>query len=204
MKLIIASNNAHKVAEIKQILSDYFSELCTLKEAGLNIDVVEDGLTFEANALKKATEVLKAAPQFDAALADDSGLMVDALGGAPGVYSARYSGEEHDEQKNNRKLMQELSDVAKEDRTAQFACSIALVRHHKEPVVVTGFANGEILFAPRGDNGFGYDPYFYYPPLQKTFAELPSEQKNLVSHRHNALQLLKEQLNNECENWSLF
>lgn len=204
MKLIIASNNEHKVLEIKQILGSYFTQMLTLKQAGVSIDVVEDGLTFEDNAIKKAVEVLNACPEFDAALADDSGLIVDALDGAPGVYSARYAGLEHDTQKNNAKLMEEMKNVPKELRTARFASAVALARHGKETICVTGYCQGEILFAPEGKNGFGYDPYFFYPPLNKSFAQLTAEEKNSVSHRHQSLKMLQEILNNECENWSLF
>ncbi|MDD3401072.1 MAG: RdgB/HAM1 family non-canonical purine NTP pyrophosphatase [Eubacteriales bacterium] len=204
MKLIIASNNEHKVKEIREILGSYFSDMVTLKEAGVDIDVIEDGTTFEQNAIKKAVEVLALCSNYDAALADDSGLMVDALDGAPGVYSARFAGEGHDTLANNAKLMEMMVSVPKEKRTARFASSVALARRNKEIVCVTGYCQGEILFEARGQNGFGYDPYFFYPPLNKSFAELTSEQKNSVSHRHQSLLMLKEHLDNECENWSLF
>ncbi|MDO4565516.1 MAG: RdgB/HAM1 family non-canonical purine NTP pyrophosphatase [Clostridia bacterium] len=204
MRLIIASNNEHKVREIRQILGSFFTDMATLKEAGLNIEVVEDGATFEENALKKAAEILAACPAFDAALADDSGLIVDALGGAPGVYSARYAGEGHDDGANNEKLLYELRSTPKAQRGARFASSVALLRRYREPLCFTGFCEGEILFEPRGENGFGYDPLFYYPPLQKSFAELNATEKNAVSHRHASLMMLKDALENECENWSLF
>ena len=197
MRLIIASNNSHKVREIKQILGKYFSEMSTLREAGINIDVVEDGTTFQENALKKATEVLAAADGFDAALADDSGLMVDALDGAPGIYSARYAGEGHNDQENNAKLLKDMEAVQDEKRTCRFASSIALARRGKDPIIVIGYAEGVLLREKHGENGFGYDPLFYYPPLQKTFAELSAEEKNAVSHRSRSLALLREELERE-------
>lgn len=197
MKLIIASNNAHKVREIKEIIGDFFTSMDTLKEAGLNIDVVEDGTTFQENALKKATEVLANAPGYDAALADDSGLIVDALGGAPGVYSARYAGEGHNDVENNAKLLENMADVPDSERTCRFASSIALVRRSAPTITVIGYAEGILLRERRGENGFGYDPLFYYPPLDKSFAELTAEEKNKVSHRSASLALLKEALEKE-------
>ncbi|MBQ1771322.1 MAG: XTP/dITP diphosphatase [Clostridia bacterium] len=197
MRLIIASNNSHKVREIRQILGQYFSEMSTLKEAGIDIDVVEDGTTFQENALKKAKEVLSAADGFDAALADDSGLMVDALNGAPGIYSARYAGEGHNDQENNAKLLKDMENVPDVKRTCRFASSIALVRRGKEPIIVIGYAEGVLLREKHGENGFGYDPLFFYPPLQKTFAELSADEKNAVSHRSRSLALLREALERE-------
>ena len=198
MNLILATNNAHKVAEIRAILGDYFPEIHTLREAGVAFEAVEDGTTFEENAYKKAQQTLEfVGDRFDAALADDSGLCVDALNGAPGVYSARFAGEGHDDDANNAYLMEKLKDVPFEERTAQFVSCIALVRRGKPPICVTGTAEGIILREAHGQNGFGYDPYFWYEPLQKSFAELSPEEKNAVSHRHNALVLLKEALDGE-------
>lgn len=191
MKLIIASNNAHKVQEIRQILADRFSDIHTLREAGLDIDVVEDGATFTANAIKKAEEVLAAAVDYDAALADDSGLIVDALGGAPGVYSARYAGDGHDDSANNSKLMQDMADVPDAMRTCRFASAVALARREQETLTAEGYCEGMLLRAPRGQNGFGYDPYFFYAPAGCSFAELSAEEKNAVSHRKRALEALK-------------
>lgn len=198
MKLLLATNNAHKVSELKAILGDYFSTMSTLREAGIDFEAVEDGTTFEENALKKAQQTLDfAGDRFDAALADDSGLCVDALGGAPGVYSARFAGEQHDDTANNSLLVRKLEDVPFARRTAQFVCCIALVRRDRPPICVRGTVDGRILSAPRGENGFGYDPYFWYEPLRKSFAELSAAEKNTVSHRHNALMLLKEALDGE-------
>ena len=199
MRLVIASNNQHKVQEIKAIVGDYFDDMCTLKEAGIDIDVEEDGTTFQENAQKKAEEVLKVATGFDASLADDSGLMVDALNGAPGVYSARYAGEGHNDEQNNDKLLFELKDVPDDKRTARFVSCIALARRDRKTVIVTGYAEGTILHERHGQNGFGYDPLFFYTPLNKTFAELSEAEKNSVSHRSRSLALLEKELEKETK-----
>ena len=197
MKLMIASNNSHKVKEIREILAQDFMRMDTLKEAGLSIDVAEDGETFVQNAVKKAEEVL-AASGYPAALADDSGLMVDALGGAPGVYSARYAGPAHDDAANNRKLMQDMERVADEERGCRFVCAVALARAGRPTLAVQGFCEGRLLRQARGQSGFGYDPYFFYEPLGKSFAELTAEQKNAVSHRRRALEALRIALREEA------
>lgn len=198
MKLLLATNNAHKAREIREILSDSFTEILTMRDAGIVFEVEEDGSTFRENALKKAVETLAfAGDRFDAVLADDSGLCVDALGGAPGVYSARFSGDAHNDAANNAKLLALLSDVPDEDRTARFCCCIALARRDLEPIVVQGEVEGTILHESRGCNGFGYDPFFFYAPFQKSFAELSAEEKNAVSHRRRALNLLREALDVE-------
>ena len=195
MKLLLATNNAHKAQEIRAILKDSFSEIVTMREAGIELEVEENGATFRENALKKAVETLAfAGDRFDAVLADDSGLCVDALDGAPGVYSARFSGEAHDDAANNAKLIRLLENVPDEQRTARFCCCIALARRGLDPIVVQGEVEGTILHEARGENGFGYDPYFFYAPFQKSFAELSSEEKNAVSHRKRALMLLREAL----------
>ena len=196
MKLIIASNNAHKVSEIKAILGCFYDEILSLREAGIDMDVVEDANTFEGNALKKAREVFAVADA-DAVLSDDSGLMVDALGGAPGVYSARYAGEGHDDAANNAKLLDALRDVPDEKRTARFCTSVALIRRGMPAVTANGSVEGVILHFPQGENGFGYDPLFYYEPLKKSFAQLTPEEKNSVSHRRRALESLCDKLRAE-------
>lgn len=196
MKLILATNNAHKMREIFEILGAEFPDMLTLKQAGLEIDVVEDGDTFLANAIKKAEEVLKFSG-YPAALADDSGLIVDALEGAPGVYSARYAGEGHNDADNNAKLMRDMEGVPNEQRTCRFASAVALAREGKETICVMGYAEGILLTEARGSNGFGYDPYFFYPQFGKSFAELSAEEKNSVSHRKHALEALLEILRQE-------
>ncbi len=199
MKLIIASNNAHKVSEIKAILSPFFSEILSLREASINIDVVEDGKTFVENAVKKATEVLACSQAIgaDAALSDDSGLMVDALDGAPGVYSARFAGEGHDDAANNKKLVEVMKDVPVAERTCRFVSAVALARRNMPTLTAEGYVEGELLFEGRGDNGFGYDPLFFYAPLKKTFAELSADEKNTLSHRKRALTALYNKLSME-------
>ena len=196
MKLILATNNAHKMREIFEILGAEFPDMVTLKQAGLEIDVEEDGCTFAENAIKKAEEVRKTSG-YSAALADDSGLIVDALNGAPGVYSARYAGEGHNDADNNAKLMRDMEGVATERRTCRFASAVALAREGKETICVMGYAEGILLTEARGSNGFGYDPYFFYPPFGKSFAELSAEEKNAVSHRKHALEALLEVLRQE-------
>ncbi len=196
MKLILATNNAHKMREIFEILGAEYPDMTTLKQAGLEIDVVEDGDTFQANAIKKAEEVLKASG-YAAALADDSGLIVDALDGAPGVFSARYAGEGHNDADNNEKLMRDMEGVPREQRTCRFASAVALAREGRETICTLGTVEGILLTEPRGSNGFGYDPYFFYPPFGKSFAELSAEEKNSVSHRKRALEALQELLRRE-------
>lgn len=196
MKLIIASNNAHKIAEIKAILGSHYEEILSLREAGIEADVVEDADTFEGNALKKASEIFDMV-QADAVLSDDSGLEVDALNGAPGVYSARYAGAGHDDRANNEKILANMKDVPEDKRTCRFVSAVALVREGKKPIVVRGTVEGRLLHAPQGDNGFGYDPLFFYEPLNKSFAELTSEEKNSVSHRKRAIEALGAELERE-------
>ena len=196
MKLIIASNNAHKVSEIKAILGCFYDEILSLREAGIDIDVVEDADTFEGNALKKAREVFAVADA-DAVLSDDSGLMVDARGGAPGYYIARDAGEGHDDAANTAKLLDALKDVPGEKRTARFRTSVALIRRGMPAVTADGSVEGVILRSPQGENGFGYDPLFYYEPLKKSFAQLTPEEKNSVSHRRRALESLCDKLRAE-------
>ena len=190
MKLIIASNNAHKLVEIKAILGDYFGEILSLREAGIEHETVEDGETFLANAEKKAREIAELSGC--CALADDSGLCVDALGGAPGIYSARFAGEHGNDAANRRLLLERLQGVT--DRGAHFTCAIALVRPNGSEVTAEGKFYGEIGTEERGSNGFGYDSLFYVPELGMTNAEMTSEQKNAVSHRALALKELVEKL----------
>ncbi len=202
MKVLLATNNAHKAQEIREILDDSVTDIMTMREAGIELDVVEDGESFRENALKKAIETLEiAGDRFDAVLADDSGLCVDALNGAPGVYSARFSGEAHNDAANNAKLINLLKDVPDEQRTARFCCCVALARKDLSPIVVQGEVEGTILHEAHGSNGFGYDPYFFYAPYGKSFAELSEEEKNAVSHRKRALMLLREALDAENRNY---
>ena len=193
MKLIIASNNAHKVSEIKAILGCFYDEILSLREAGIDMDVVEDANTFEGNALKKAREVFAVADA-DAVLSDDSGLMVDALGGAPGVYSARFGGEGLDDTGRYRLLLQMLHGQA--DRRAHFHTTITCAFPNGDVLQDDGEVEGTIAFAPMGENGFGYDPVFFVPDKRKTFAQLSAEEKAEISHRGKALRAFKETLKN--------
>lgn len=194
-KAILASNNKHKLEEIYDILKDFEYELISMNDAGLvDFEIVEDGDTFEENSLIKAKAV------FDklgiVAIADDSGLMVDYLNGAPGVYSARYAGEPSDYNKNNEKLLQELEGVPLKERTARFVSVITMLFSDGKAITVRGEAEGYIGFEYKGDNGFGYDPLFIDMISGKTFAELSSKEKNTISHRAKALELLKKELSN--------
>lgn len=184
MELVIASRNQKKIRELEALLSRYVSgvKLLSLDDVGIEGDIEEDGTTFSENALIKARA---AATSGKIGVGDDSGLCVNALGGAPGIFSARYAGEHGDDEANNRKLLRELSD--KEDRSAAFVCTIACVTPDGREFFVEGRAEGMILREASGKNGFGYDPLFYVPPLNKTFAELTPEEKNNVSHRANAV-----------------
>ena len=191
MKLILASNNAHKLREIKEILGGCFDEIVTLREAGIDHETVEDGETFLENAAKKAREI--AAISGCCALADDSGLCVDALGGAPGVYSARFAGLHGDDEANNALLLEKLQNVT--DRAAHFTCAVVLAYPDGRELSAEGYFYGEIAHAPAGENGFGYDPLFYLPEYGCTSAQLSPEEKNRISHRGNALRALLEKLN---------
>ena len=189
MKLIIASNNAHKIHEIKNILSGKFEEILSLCEAGVSHETVEDGETFMENSLKKAREIAEITGC--AALADDSGLCVKALDGAPGVYSARFAGESDPavrDSANNVLLLEKLEGVA--DRSAYFICAIALIYPDGGEVTAEGYMHGNIIDAPRGSCGFGYDPLFLPDGESRTVAEMSDEEKNLISHRANALKNL--------------
>lgn len=193
MKLIIASNNAHKVQEIKQILDGKFEEILSLREAGIDHETVEDGSTFAENALKKAREI--AAITGYVAMADDSGLCVNALNGAPGIYSARYSGCEDKsliDKANNDLLLKNLE--GKSDRSAYFICSVALVYPDGREVVAEGRMPGRIIDDPRGAKGFGYDPIFLPDGESRTAAELSDEEKNAISHRGRALKNLLDKI----------
>ena len=192
MKLIIASNNAHKLIEIKAILGDQFDEIVSLREAGIDHETVEDSDTFLGNARKKAREIAELSGC--CALADDSGLCVDALNGAPGVYSARYSGVHGDDKANNRKLLEELKAVPDAQRGAHFTCAMVLARPDGSEISAEGYFYGVIAHEEAGSNGFGYDPLFYLPDYGCTSAELAPEEKNRISHRANALRKLLEKL----------
>lgn len=184
MKLVLASKNVHKLAEMQAILGQLGLEVVLESDVGVDVDVEETGTTFEENALLKARAVMEASHM--AAIADDSGLMVDALDGAPGVYSARYGGLNSDEARTAL-LLENLKDVPQEQRTARFVSAIACVLPDGRVVTASGTCEGLTLFEPRGSSGFGYDPVFYVPQLGMTFAQADGDAKNAVSHRGNAL-----------------
>ncbi len=194
--ILIATNNPGKAREYKELFGAYGLEVKTLKDFTEIPAIVEDGKTFTENARKKAQTLSDALGV--AALADDSGLVVDALNGEPGIYSARYAGD-HDDAANNRKLLANLKGLPTEKRTAHFHCSIVVTRPGKEELVASGDANGLILEEAKGAGGFGYDPLFYYPPLKKTFAELSQSEKNEVSHRGIATRTLMKKFANWWE-----
>lgn len=194
-RLIIASNNAHKVKEIKAILAEFSFDVVSLKEAGIDIDVEEDGSTFMENAYKKSYEIFKIAKR-SMVLSDDSGLMVDALDGAPGVYSARFAGEHGNDNKNNEKLLELMKGKSFEERAAKFVSAIVLIIDEDRVIKVQGEIKGYVKESLAGNGGFGYDPLFFVPECNKTFGELNEEEKNEISHRARALQKLKEELKN--------
>ncbi len=193
MDIVLATKNRKKIEEIRKICDvlGTANRIYTLDDFPAMEDVVEDGDTFEANAVKKAKQIAGATGM--TALADDSGLEVDALDRAPGVYSARYAGEDADDRANNDKLLKALKDIPGEKRGAQFVCCIALASD-KEIKTFTGYVNGRISTEPKGASGFGYDPLFYPEGSNRTFAEMSDTEKNAISHRANALRELQQYL----------
>ncbi len=186
--LLIATRNFGKATEFKAMFEPRGYMIETLHDYPDLAEVEETGKTFAENALLKAETIAKLTNQM--VIGDDSGLLVDALDGAPGIYSARYAGKDHDDQANNAKLLAELEGVEWEKRTAHFQTTLAVAHPQKDSLVVEGKVYGYILEEPRGHFGFGYDPLFYYPELNKSFGELEEEEKNQVSHRSRALKAL--------------
>lgn len=194
-RMIFATGNENKMKEIREILGALPLEILSMKEAGVPADIVEDGKTFEENALIKARAICKLAGEM--VLADDSGLEIDYLNKEPGIYSARYMGEDTSYHIKNKSLIDRLEGVPDEKRTARFVCAIAAVFPDGKELVVRGTVEGIIGYEEKGENGFGYDPIFYLPERGCTTAELPPEEKNSISHRGNALRLMKELLERE-------
>lgn len=190
MNILMATNNKGKVKELSALLDEPGLYFMTLEEAGYKVEVIEDGKTFEENALKKAIETYRITGM--PSIADDSGLCVDALDGAPGIYSARWAGEKAPGEALIKKLLSELKD--NENRGAEFVCSIALVFSETDIITASGKCRGQIAKEPHGNGGFGYDPVFYVPKTGKTFAEMTKEEKNLISHRAMAVAELKKKL----------
>ena len=189
MRIIFATGNAGKMREIREIMADMDMEICSMKEAGISLDIEENGTTFEENAQIKAKAV--AACTKDIVLADDSGLEVDYLNKEPGVYSARYLGEDTSYDIKNQAILDRLKGVPKEQRTARFVCAIAAVMPDGTLLTTEGTIEGRIGYEERGKNGFGYDPIFLVPPYVQTSAELTEEEKNAISHRGNALRSMR-------------
>jgi XTP/dITP diphosphohydrolase len=193
IELLVATKNQGKLAEFRAFLTSLPIKIISLRDLGACPEVIEDGASFEENAVKKA----RALAQYSGlpTLADDSGLEVDALKGAPGVHSARYSGADANDQRNNEKLLAELAGVAEEKRSARFVCVLALCAPNwsgKEERTVREQCEGRIAFSPQGDHGFGYDPLFFYPPSGKTFGEIDRATKATVSHRGKALKKMAQ------------
>lgn len=192
--IVAASRNKHKIEEIEAITKKFGMSIISRDDAGVpKVEIEEDGETFEENSYKKAYEIMKMCGK--TTIADDSGLMVDYLGGAPGVYSARFAGEDGNDAKNNEKLLTLLKDVPYKERRAKFVSVITMVYPDGESIVARGECHGHIIDAPAGENGFGYDPLFVPDGFQRTFAQLSPEEKNEISHRAKALVVLEELLN---------
>ena len=193
MKVVLASKNPHKLVEISKITEQFDMELVLQSELGVDIEVEETGTTFEENSYLKARAVMEATGL--PALADDSGIAVDALNGEPGIYSARYGFDESlDDWGRLQLLLKNTENVPDGQRQAQFICVITLVTPDGKVIQARGEVHGELLRAPAGEGGFGYDPIFYYPPFGKSLAEVSAEEKNQVSHRANALRVFYEKL----------
>ena len=191
MKLIIASNNERKIREIKKILEPLGFDVLSQKEANINIEVEEIGNTYEENAILKAEAIYNITKT--AVLSDDSGLSIDYFDGAPGLYSARFK-PELSSKDTNEYILNEMRNVKDEERIAYFVCCICFINDNGEKIIVEEKCNGKIAYEAKGDNGFGYDPIFYLEEYGKTMAEISEEEKNKISHRGKALQMLREKL----------
>ena len=191
-KIIFATGNENKMKVIRQIMGDMDVEILSMKEAGISADIVEDGKTFEENAVIKAKAIADLTKEI--VLADDSGLEIDYINKEPGIYSARYMGEDTSYHIKNQNLIDRLKDAKEEERTARFVCAIAAAFPDGEVLTTIGTIEGTIAYEEKGENGFGYDPIFYVPEFGCTTAELSEEAKNKVSHRGNALRAMKEKL----------
>lgn len=191
-RIVFATGNAGKVKEIQMIMADTGMEVVSMKEAGITIDIEEDGKTYEENAMIKARAVAEHTK--DIVMADDSGLEIDYLDKEPGIYSARYLGEDTPYSVKNANLIERLAGVPDEQRTARFVCAIAAVLPDGTEITTRATIEGRIDYEEKGSHGFGYDPIFFVPQFGKTTAELTEEEKNQVSHRGKALQLMKEEM----------
>lgn len=188
-KIVFASNNDGKIKEIREILKDFDAEILTMKEAGADIEIEENGTTFEENALIKARAVMQITGEIT--MADDSGLEIDYLNGEPGVYSARYMGHDTSYDIKNNAIIERMKNVSGNDRSARFVCAIAAVFPDGKEFVEKGTMEGVIGEKPMGENGFGYDPILFLPQYNKSSAQLTSEEKNRISHRGEAINKMK-------------
>lgn len=191
-RLIFATGNEGKMKEVREILADTGYEILSMKEAGIDLEIIEDGTTFEENAIIKAKAVMEASGELT--LADDSGLEIDAFDGEPGIYSARYLGEDTSYVEKNQVILDRMKDIPEEKRSARFVCAIAAAFPNGQTRTTRGTMEGIIGYEAKGGNGFGYDPIFYLPELGKYSAQLSSEEKNQLSHRGEALRKMKEVL----------
>lgn len=191
-KLIVATKNRGKIEEIKKVLADMPFDVAAMNEVGIDIDVEEDGTTFEENSLKKATQICEISKTI--VIADDSGIEVDFLNGAPGIYSARFGGPGATDEDKNKKLLSMLAEVPFEKRTARFVCAIAVAFPDGRSFTVRDTCEGIIAFEGKGNNGFGYDPLFFLEQYDKTMAELDMDVKNKISHRGKALKSMAVKL----------
>ena len=200
LQILLATGNANKTREFREMLDAKRYEVRSLTEAGIEVDIVEDGTTFEENGRIKARSVAEILPEAlkhkVIVVADDSGLVVDALGGEPGIYSARYLGEDTPYEQKNREILRRLEGVQKEQRSARFVCAMAAVLPDGQEFAVVGKMEGYIGEAPAGENGFGYDPIFYVDQYHTSTAAITPDQKNEISHRGKALRAIKERLDN--------
>lgn len=196
-KIIVATGNEHKMQELRQMLDGLEVELISMKEAGITADIVENGTTFEENAKIKAKTISKLTGEI--VIADDSGLEIDYLGGEPGIYSARYMGEDTSYEVKNQNLIDRVKDAVGEERSARFVCAMVAVLPDGKVLTTRGTIEGVIAKEPVGENGFGYDPIVYVPEYGMTTAQMSSDQKNAISHRGKAMRALKEALKKELE-----
>lgn len=197
-KIIFATTNKNKVREVNMMMEDFKVELLTMGEAGINVDIVEDGTTFEENAIIKAKTIMEMTGEI--AIADDSGLEVDYLDGAPGIYSARFLGEDTSYDVKNNYIIDKLKDVKGKDRSARFVCAMAVAFPNGEVLTCKGTIEGVIAYEQKGKNGFGYDPIVYVPEYEMTTGEMSPKLKNSISHRGKALEQMKEILKTRLEN----
>lgn len=196
-RIIFATTNENKVREVNMMMEDFDVELCTMKQAGVDVDIVEDGVTFEENAIIKAKTIMEITGEI--AIADDSGLEVDYLDGAPGIYSARFLGEDTSYDIKNQYIIDKLKDAKGSERSARFVCAMAVAFPNGEILTCKGTIEGVIAYEQKGKNGFGYDPIVYVPEFEMTTGKMSPQLKNSISHRGKALEQMKEILKGKLQ-----